>query len=288
MVISGKQPENGAIEKRGDKPSPALNLPTDYPSGYLPRRVVALGASNVVRGLSTVVETAQLVLGGSVDFLGAIGFGRSYGMTSRVLGRELPGILDCGLWDDLSRRPPAETYALLTDIGNDIVYGAEVEQIGEWVEQCLERLTPVCKQVVVTELPLDSLSTLGPLRFVLFRALLFPRSRLSLKDAQSRARSLNTRVVQLAQRHGACVKKPKAEWYGLDPIHIRMRHWSQAWHGILCNWRDGVRPSRARGSFTRWLGLQRQRPQSRHLFGVHQQRAQPTCIMRGGSTISLY
>lgn len=283
-----KEPKNAAIEKRGDEPNPSLSLPTDPSSQHPPRRVVVLGASNVVCGLSTVVETAQLVLDGPVDFLGAIGFGRSYGMTSRVLGRSLPGILDCGLWTDLSSRSPAETYALVTDIGNDIVYGVDVEQIAEWVERCLERLAPVCRRIVVTELPLDSLSTLGLLRFGLFRALLFPGSRLSLKDAQSRSRSLNASVLELAERFGARVKPPKAEWTGLDPIHIRMRYWSRAWHEILCRWRDDSPSSRARGSFTRWLRLQRQRPHSRHLFGIHQRRAQPTCTMRDGSKISLY
>ncbi len=283
-----RQLENTAIGKGDDEPNPALCLATDPLSQHMPRRVVALGASNVVRCLSTVVESAQLVLDGPIDFLGAIGFGRSYGMTSRVLARSLPGIVDCGLWTGLSCRPPAETYALLTDIGNDIVYGADVGQIAQWVGQCLERLAPICQRIVVTELPLDSLSTLGPLRFGLFRALLFPGSRLSLKDAQSRAQSLNASVVALANRHGACVETPKAEWNGLDPIHIRMRYWSRAWRAILCNWRDDFRSARAKGSFMRWFELQRQRPQSRRLFGIHQQRAQPTCTLRDGSTISLY
>jgi hypothetical protein len=250
--------------------------------------VVVLGASNVVRCVSTIVETAQLVLDGPVDLLAAIGFGRSYGTTSRVLARSLPGIVDCGLWADLSCRPPAPTFALLTDIGNDIVYGADVDRIAAWVEQCLERLTPMCERVVITELPLDSVSALGPVRFHLFRTFFFPTSRISIEDARSRAQSLNSHVVHLAQRYGASVRVPKAEWYGLDPIHIRMRFWSSAWQEILSAWRDDVQSPGARGSFIRWLKLHLQRPLSRHMFGIHQQRDQPTCTLRDGSTISLY
>jgi len=256
----------------------------EFPS----RRVVVLGASNVVRCVSTVVETAQLVLGGPIDLLAAIGFGRSYGTTSRVLGRSLPGIVDCGLWSDLSCRPPAQTFALLTDIGNDIIYGADVERIAKWVEQCLERLSPVCERIVITELPLESVLNLGPIRFGLFRTLFFPTSRVSLLDARSRAQSLNSRVVDLAERYGACVKAPKVEWYGLDPIHLRMRVWSCAWQEILSVWRDDVEFSRARGSLCRWLKLHLQRPLSRHMFGIHQRREQPTCALRSGSTLSFY
>jgi hypothetical protein len=70
-----------------------------------------LGASNLAIHLPTVVETAARLWGRPLDLLAAIGHGRSYGMTSRVMGRVLPGILQCGLWDDLARRPPAETAA---------------------------------------------------------------------------------------------------------------------------------------------------------------------------------
>ena len=87
------------------------------------RRVVLLGASNLVAGLPRVVEAARSVWGGPLDILAAAGHGRSYGRSSRVLWRTLPGILSCGLWEDLARRPPASTAALLTDVGNDILYG---------------------------------------------------------------------------------------------------------------------------------------------------------------------
>ena len=283
-----KRPANAVTEKRDERISCLAVPPSGGPSEYPSRRVVVLGASNLARCVSTVVETAQLAMGGPIDWLGAIGLGRSYGMTTSVLGRAVPGIVDCGLWDDLSRRPPADTYALLTDIGNDIAYGANVEQIAEWVEQCLERLTPICQRIIVTELPMESLSTLGPFRFYFFRTLLFPKSRFSLDTTRSGALSLNARVIELAERYGAHVETPKAHWYGLDPIHIRMWHWSRAWREILSAWRDDVQFPRARGSFTRWLRLQRQRPLSRHLFGFHQQRAQPTCTLRDGTMISLY
>ncbi len=67
------------------------------------RRVVLLGASNLSQGIATVVQTAQNVQGQSVEVLAAAGFGRSYGMDSRVLGRTLPGIIHCGLWDRLNQ-----------------------------------------------------------------------------------------------------------------------------------------------------------------------------------------
>jgi hypothetical protein len=72
--------------------------------------------------------------------LAALGLGRSYGARSRVLLRGLPGILQSGLWRQLESLPPAPTRALVTDVGNDILYGSSPEQILEWVEESVARL----------------------------------------------------------------------------------------------------------------------------------------------------
>src|SRR3990172_7889601 len=102
------------------------------------RRVILLGASNLTRAISTVVETAWLGIGGPLEILAALGHGRSYGMNSSVLGRVLPGIVPCGLWPALALLPQAPTFALVTDIGNDLGYGVSAGQIMHWVETCLD------------------------------------------------------------------------------------------------------------------------------------------------------
>ena len=265
--------------------------PTDRTLNSAPapaRRVILLGASNVVRAISTVIETAELIWGCPADVLAACGHGRSYGRTSCVLGRSLPGILECGLWDQLPRRPALPTAALVTDIGNDILYGAGVDQIVAWVDQCLVRLRGACERIVVTELPLARLASITPRQYGVFRALLFPGSRVTFADAMERVRELNSRVIELAHRHRAVLCTPQLAWYGWDPIHIRRAAWSEAWCEILSPWSDGAVTQRARGSWRRWLQLRRQRPLVRRWFGIEQRRAQPTCTLRSGSVISLY
>ncbi len=109
--------------------SSANSSPAGGSSSQSPGRAVLLGASNLTRGISTVVETAQIVCQRPLEILAAAGLGRSYGIDSRVLGRTLPGIVHCGLWNTLSQKRPIPTYALITDIGNDILYSVEVSQI---------------------------------------------------------------------------------------------------------------------------------------------------------------
>ena len=90
--------------------------------------VVAIGASNLSRGLAGLVTTVRRRRIGS-DILVAAGHGRSFGVTSRVAWRRLPSILGCGLWRAIDRLNPAgdrPVAAIVTDIGNDLLYGFTV------------------------------------------------------------------------------------------------------------------------------------------------------------------
>lgn len=252
-------------------------------------RVVILGASNVTRSVSTLVETLGIVLGGPLEIMFALGHGRSYGIDSRVLGRQLPGITNCGLWDALAVAPPRPTYALITDIGNDILYEAPTSLIGDWVRLCLERLAAVESRTIVTALPLANLETLSASRFRLFRTVIFPRSRLQLDDVATAAANLDQLVARSVSEHNATRVVPRREWYGLDPIHVKMRDWATSWQEILSIWASEEKKLLpARGSLKRWLYLRRLRPETWRMWGISRHCAQPCGRLRDGSTIALY
>jgi hypothetical protein len=252
-------------------------------------RAVFLGASNLALGLPAVLAAARAVLGGPVDVLGAFGFGRSYGRPSRVLGRGLPGIAGCGLWDALRRHPPAPAWALLTDVGNDIVYGAAPAEITGWVDACLERLGDEGARTVLTLLPLGSIEALPRWRFEAARRIIFPGRPISRADVLGRARDLDARLRDVAVRRGADLAPMRPEWFGLDGIHLRRGLRAGAWLEVLDRWRPGETTGRAvRPSFRSWPGLLGLRPEIWSLFGIERRRAQPCRVLRDGTTISLF
>lgn len=252
------------------------------------RRVVILGASNLVRGIPTVVDLACNLWNDPLEMFVAMGHGRSYGMDNWVLGRTLPGILSCGLWEALQQRPTAPTYVAITDVGNDILYGVPVERIADWVEQCLQRLCPTAECVVMSELPLESISALNRRLFFLFRQIFFPRSRLSLEQVLASAERLNKHLKCLATRWGVSVIKPQAQWYGLDPIHIKSQQYNRAWQEILAAWNHGSSPSPVRRSLRKWLYYRSLKPHWRRLFGFQQRQRQPVSKFQDGTTLALY
>lgn len=261
-----------------------------HPSGETadPRaRVVLLGASNLTRGVSIVVETARLALGSPLEIFVAMGHGRSYGKPSRILGRTLPGIVECDLWGALAERPPLPTFALVTDIGNDVAYGVDVDVIAGWVETCLGRLDDRGARTVVTALPLERLRRLSPLAFHVTRAIFFPSRSLTLAGSLAAADELDGLVRGLAATTGAGLAEQLLTWYGADPLHIRRRDIQPAWAQILANW-DGIEVDRARGSLRRWATIRTGTPRQWRLWGVPLGRPQPCVRLSDGTAIWMF
>ena len=141
-------------------------------------RVVLLGASNLAIGLPVVLRQLFAGLPRPLDIFAACGHGRSFCTWSRVLFRGLPGIDRCRLWTDLDHTagPALQTLALVSDIGNDLMYGASPEQITRRVESCLKLLGDQGAQLAVVRLPLARVEQLSSLRYHATKALFFPRS----------------------------------------------------------------------------------------------------------------
>jgi hypothetical protein len=252
-------------------------------------RIVLLGASNLTRGISTVIESAQNIWGSPLDVCCALGHGRSYGWTSNFLGRSLPGIVDCGLWKTLEERPKLPTAALITDIGNDLMYGAPVQQIERWVETAIDRLQRADAQVVMTLLPLESASRLSPARFRFFAKLFFPNKQLELAQLLARAHDLHGRLEALGRSRGVALVEQQSEWYGIDPIHIRLRCWHTVWPFILSSARERLATvGPAKGSLRRWLYLRTRTAENWQFFGTARRRKQPCARLKDDTRVSFF
>lgn len=266
-------------------------------------RVVLLGASNLTRGICPVVQIAWRTLGSPLEIFAALGHGRSYGTRAGILARSWPGILESEMWSDLERLPSTPTAALITDIGNDLLYEVQPSLILGWVEGCLERLQRVGARTVMTLLPIAGIQTLAPARYLFFRTLYVPRCRLDLAEMARRACELNEALIELGGRSGITLVEPRPEWYGLDPIHLRRRAWSGAWSEFLSPWGSLAGPADATqgpacqvaaGHTTAtpsppgWCRLHCLLPARSWWFGIEFRRSQPAAVLPDGTKFWLY
>jgi hypothetical protein len=253
--------------------------------------VVAIGASNLSRGLPRLVGTAR-ARAGSSDLIVAAGHGRSYGANSRVAWRRLPSILRSGLWQALDRLEPVATgrptCAVVTDIGNDLLYGFSVEQTAGWVRECMTRLAARGARIALTALPLASVARAGPLRYRLLRTVYVPGCRLSLAELRAAAERLDEAVRHVAREHGAAVVEQPGDWYGFDSIHVRRRRLDSLWSAAADAWGLPAPASPPRVALAEWARIGRRAAEVRSLAGVMRFTPQPVIRWPDGGSLSLY
>ncbi|HNV01911.1 MAG TPA: hypothetical protein PLE61_10760 [Vicinamibacterales bacterium] len=249
-------------------------------------RVIAVGASNLVRGFHAVVAAARSQWGPGVEILAALGHGRSYGAPSTVVCRTLPAILDSGLWQGLDALPPAPARALVTDVGNDILYGSPPARVLGWAGECVSRLARHTRDITITGLPPPATSGLSRARFLVFRSLFFPGRRLDFEATVDAAREVDAGLEALAAERGIRFCRLDPAWYGVDPIHIRPKMWRQAWQEILCGEPlAGLCRDRSVGEAIR---LYCRQPERVRVLGVERHTPQTGRPLRRGGRIWLF
>src|SRR5687767_4192510 len=252
-------------------------------------RVVVLGASNVEVHFASLIAAVRATLPGPLDILAAAGAGRAYAVGSRFLWRGLPSICDCGLWATLEGKEALPTYALATDVGNDLAYGVPAARLAAAIGDCAERLCAQGARVVGSLFPRRSVETLPGWEFKLFRSLLFPGRRFPLDAILAEGRQVNTLLRQRLE--GPCtLLSPAPDWYGPDRIHLRRRTRTDVWQALLAGWLPGPagesRPAAgAELPAPRLPGLH---PERSTLFGFDRITPQPSATLADGTTISLF
>lgn len=268
-----------------------MTLPTATATDHEPvQPVILIGASNLARAFPLVVNGLRAGLRESLDVLAAFGHGRSYGTRSQMLGRTLPGIVECGLWAALRKRdsdslPP---LAAVIDIGNDLVYGITVPQLIAWVDTCLERLAERHSEIALTSLPLKSIERLPPWKFELLRRVFFPAHRIAWPVLYERVCRFQDGMRRLAKAYDIRLIEPPAAWYGFDPIHMLRRRQPEAWRELFSRWPAWERSAPiAYPSPIESLRLRALRPAERSLLGYRQTAPQPV-LQQDRFTLSMY
>ncbi len=256
------------------------------------RPVILLGASNLTRDFPLILRLLESSLSTPYEIFTALGHGRSYGNWSRLLHRALPGIAQCEIWNVIPEKDNKhpQPLALLTDIGNDLVYGQSVDAIFGWIENCINRLQAINAKISVTLLPEASLSQLSSFRFELTRRLFFPHNHISLESLKQNVSLLNSRLSDLSKHNCINVLEIPSECYGFDPIHYRYSHRATLWKMVLSQWESPDMMNLAIQN--RWhdfvYSVTQLHPAVKRQWGKTMHSPQPTRILKDGTPVSVY
>lgn len=264
-------------------------MPEKQKNFVLPdNRFILLGASNLTLSLRLVIHLMQQQLGAPSEIVAAVGHGRAYGTPSRMLMRGLPSIADCGLWHRLAETESCPSYALLTDIGNDILYESPPEQLLRAVAWCISRLQRQPVQIVATNLPLRSIERLSEGRYLIFRNLFYPFCKLSLVETVRRARIVHEGLLDMAASMHFKLYEQDPVWFGLDGIHANYWQRKAYYRDMLAQFPvpDRISTSRQQAHSLTWQ--QRPTVASKTVFGRTINCPQPSGRLSDGSPVATY
>ncbi len=199
-----------------------------------------LGASNLTFSLPEAVRWTLASTEGRRELFVAHGPGRSYGLRAGTVFARYVGLSQCALFERLERavagEPRPRVHALLTDIGNDLIYSASPALVEKWVAKTMDRLARLGARVAVTALPRDSLRRMPRASYYLFRTLYHPPCRIPYTAMMARVDEMQERLAALCAEREALFLPAPAEWYGLDHLHLKIRKRREAfrfWLGEL-------------------------------------------------------
>jgi len=239
--------------------------------------IALLGASNLYLTTGPALRQLARFLPGPQEVFIARGAGRSYGIKAGWNVVNYVGLSRSGLFDALARavkkHPHARVYALLTDVGNDLLYGASPKVLVKWVGESMLRLREMGARVAVTAMPAESIGRGGPARYLFFRSLYYYSCRIPREEMIRRIEEVGERLTAFCSEHEISLLPVDADWYSIDRFHLRWGARTSAWSCWLEHFlgRNGEAISSPRGKAFRLWDRQPQRCWS---FGVERKKEQ--------------
>ncbi len=199
-----------------------------------PVLLVLLGASNLSRGCFALARHMKTCLyPRKVEVLITSGPGRAYYASGGLLNVAYPPIISSDIFEVAHNKSKSgcQVVALVTDIGNDIMYDVSAEKVIETIQQVFARLQSMNTKVFYTTLPVAFEKKDHPIRFRILRSLLFPRSTVTYDEATAGIIEVNRFLKESTGKYGHLIPDMN-RYLGFDEIHYGWLRAHSAWSQV--------------------------------------------------------
>ncbi|MDH3256058.1 MAG: hypothetical protein OEM27_00400 [Nitrospinota bacterium] len=210
----------------------SAGIPPIHPES--PVLLVLLGASNLSRGCFAFARHMKVCLyPRKVDVLIASGPGRAYCASGGLLNVVYPPIDSSDIFEMARNKSESgfQVVALVTDIGNDIMYGVPTEKLIETLQQVFSRLQSMKAEIFYTTLPFAFEKGVHPVWFYILRSVLLPFSRVSYDEAVMGITQVNQFLRESAGQQGHLISDMD-RYLGFDEIHYGWLRAHSAWSHV--------------------------------------------------------
>lgn len=193
-----------------------------------------MGASNLARGYTALVNClARCLHPRPIEVLHAMGPGRGYCREGGVFHIVYPPIGISGLLSAAGERATnaSRVIALITDIGNDIMYNVPASEIIFCLDGMLNDLNRMGAKIFVNPIPLVIEEDVSELQFRILRRVFFPQSPVDYSGAADAVREINQFLQESAGERIHLLPSAK-DFCGADKIHYSMLRSHKAWSNV--------------------------------------------------------
>ena len=162
-----------------------------------------------------------------------MGPGRGYCAEGGIFNITYPPIGSSGILKSASERAQGarQVIALITDIGNDIMYGVPVSEITSCLSSLLQKLDAIGADVFVNPIPLDFPEDVSERQFRILRSVFYPHSAIDYRRAGEAVSAVNDFLYASAGRRIHLLPSAK-DCTGIDKIHYSIFRSHRAWSRV--------------------------------------------------------
>lgn len=195
---------------------------------------IFLGASNLARsfyGLKRCI--GRCIFPRPASFMHAMGPGRGYVSRGGILNATYSPILNCGIFEAArnKRIKSQQVVALITDIGNDIMYDVSPEKIIGGLQYTFNALDRFTTNIFITQIPVDLENDISEFYFQIIRQVYFPKSSVKYSQVSNNIKTINKFILQSSSQKMTIINDMKP-FCGIDKIHYGIFKSQSAWSHI--------------------------------------------------------
>jgi hypothetical protein len=195
---------------------------------------VLLGASNLARAYSALTRHISNNIS-KARFINALGPGRGYCARGGLLNFSYTPIGECRVMASAEGfvRQGGRLAVLVTDIGNDIMYGVPDQTLIECLDELIDKTLQWDGEVFLTSIHVDVSRDMGKISFKLLKKIFYPKSLVTFDQADSAIKKINYYLLEKSNQNKEVHLLSGLEAYcGMDKIHFSLWKSHIAWSYI--------------------------------------------------------
>ena len=196
-----------------------------------------MGASNLARGYSMLTQhLSECLEKNKTEFLNALGPGRGFCARGGIFNITYSPIKDCRIIESAEKKSKEalHTVALITDIGNDLMYGVSADTLIESLDLMIDEILKWDAEIFLTPIHINPKKDISPTIFFVLRLLLYPSSKVNYEELDLFVLKINDYLEEKVRRNEKMHLITGLEAFtGLDRIHYSLFKTHTAWSTIV-------------------------------------------------------